>query len=67
MTTRRPRLTRALFALALAASSGIALIGGLGVALLVNGVVATSHAGWIIEVPLAGRSLRLSVPGLSRA
>jgi hypothetical protein len=66
MTTRQPRLARAILVLALVASSGIALIGGLGVALLVNGVVATGHAGWTVDVPLAGRSLRLSVPGLIR-
>jgi hypothetical protein len=55
-----------LFALGLAAIVGIALVGGLGVALLVNGVIATGHAGWTVEVPLAGQSPRLSVPGLIR-
>ncbi len=44
----------------------ISLAGALGVMVLANGVLATAAPAWSTEVRWAGRSVRVSVPGLVR-
>jgi hypothetical protein len=45
---------------------GVGLAGAASVAVLSNGVLATAPGAWTTEAHVAGRAIRLNVPGLIR-